>query len=358
MRSPDQRPPLSLLAALLLCAAPARAQEAAPTAGAPAQPPRTLPHDLLYGDRETTRYGRLPEGAGELAPVDRREDVDRIASLGVVLPTAHVAPRGTVQYTNHLIAGHQVSWSPADTLSLSALVVLPPSLLDGTPIRSDVFWGLSGTWSAWRWRDVQVSLMPFVLGRHGQLEVDTSELGVGAAVLADWAVHDRVVVGAGLMGYAPLRLGYDQYDTSNCASRDDFINRRCFEITSATAWGPPGGRYLMGWLHAAIYGPRDVTIKAELVSGVSSGTVLDLEGLVWHQDGPDVQRRRYASHGWAAGPLHGSRVTAHVGMGWTPGAWGGQVGLLIVPGRFGRLDLSDADDSAAVLPMMQIGYRF
>jgi hypothetical protein len=352
---------LAPLATLLLWSGVVYGQDKAPEAKAPeakAAPPRTLPHDLLYGDRETTQYGKLPEGAGELAPVDRRDDVDRMASLGVLLPTAHVPVAGTLQYTNHLLAGHQLSWSPSDTLALSAMLVLPPALIGSSPLKAEVGWGLSATWQVWRGRDVSLAVMPFVLGRHGQLELDTSEIGAGAALLADWAVHDRVVVGAGVIGYAPLRMGYDQYDTSGCDSRDDFINQRCLAITNRVAWGPPGGRFLLGWLHTAIYAPHNVNVKLEVVTGASSGTVLDLEGLVWGADSADVQRRRYASRGWAAGPLHRSRVTAHVGMGWTPGAWGAQVGLLLVPGRFGKLGLADAEDEAKVLPMMQIGYRF
>jgi hypothetical protein len=331
-------------------------QEAAP--GERQELPRTLPHDLLYGDRETTRYGKLEEGAGELAPVDRRGDVDRMAGQGVVLPTAHGASEGALLYTNHLLAGHQVTWGATERWTLSGLLVLPPALVQGSPLKADLFWSMSGTWQAWRGRDVSVALMPFVLGRHGLLEVDTSEIGLGAAALADWAVHDRVVVGAGLMAYAPVRLGYEQYDTSGCGSRDDFINRRCLEIASQVAWGPPGGRLMLWWLHTAIYAPGRITLKAEVVSGVSTGTVWDLEGLVWHEDSESVQRRRYASREVGFGPLHASRVTAHLGMGWTPGRWGAQVGLLLVPGRFGVLSLADSDDSGVILPMMQIGYLF
>jgi hypothetical protein len=335
----------------------AQEQKAAPPPE-PAKPPKTLPPDLLYGDRSITQYGELPPSVGELAPVDRRQEVDRIANLGVVLPTAFVAPQGSLQYTNHLIAGHQLAYSPSDSLSLSALLILPPSIVEASPLNSDLFWTLSATWQVWRSRDILVSLMPYALGRNGQRELDTSEQGVGLAAMLDWAIHDRVLLGFGLMAYAPYRVGYDFYDTSGCASRDDFINRRCFVLDQASAWGPPGGRFFLGWAHLAWYAPQQITVKLEVASGLSSGTVLGLEGLIWGRDQDDVQRRRYASRRWAAGPLHGSRVTAHLGMGWTPGAWGGQVGLLFVPGRFGRLDLGDADDSAQVLPMMQIGRSF
>lgn len=326
-------------------------------------PPRTYPPDQEYG---THAFGaRLPGDEPVRAAVDRRDEVDPFGYQGAILPGAHVPAKGTLVYSNHLFFGHGLHYVPHPRLMLAGLFTFSPRTLGfSAGIDQDMFAGLTARVLLHRSRNLSVSMQAGALGRIGRLDQDTRELGGRLDVLVDYLAGDNLVLTGGLEGYVPIVYGYQQVNAEACVDREDFFDGGCIVNEQITRNFTPGGRFLMGHVGLTYYAPKSFNFKVEAFSGVSGGTVLDLEGGIYNQDSVEEQvARQLGDEGLTVGPTKYAPLGINVGTGWSRNGFGIQLSMMLLPplnppqdGSLDRYGFSAV--SPWVLPMSTIGYAF
>lgn len=315
--------------------------------------PVTAPPDYQYGRYSIEGVGELPGKTPAPAPVDRRDEVDPFAGQGAFFPTAHVPRKRTFSYKNHLFLGNQLAFTPNDRVTLNAsFVFAPPGLGFATAYEYDQFSNLSARVNLHKSRNLAVSIQPGLLWRRGRLSDDTRSFGGQLNLLVDYSIGDAVVIGAGLLGHLPFSFTYNEQDTSNCQDRDDlFATPSCATLDPITEKLPDGGRFLLGWIGVTLYGPKHINFKAEIFTGARRGTYLDLEGALFEDDAIETQRERYNADSMSFGFIDDAPLSATLGAGWSKGAFGAQLALIMIPTTLN-------DGTPMILPMSTIGFTY
>lgn len=341
------------LLALCLCG-PARAQVK------DARTIKTQVHDPGYGVQTGEPVGRWLWMAGSRDPSRRRELVDARPAQGVVLPNAYTPPAGTLRYTSTLVLlGHTLEWSPHDRVMLGITWTMPPRWLLLPAFNWDQHASLNTRWTVWKDRDWRITASPQLFWRKGTRDYDSKELGAGLRVMADRAIHPRVVVGAGLAGYTPIRHTFTTPDSSQCTTRDEYLSGTC--ITPKTVQeNPRGGAWLGAWAHLTWYIPEGWHLKAELFTGATRGTMWHLEGGLFGGEDPQTIRARYTQDTWRWGAPDGVPLVLNAGLGWSNGTLGAFAGFLTTPGRTRArtTETARALNSPFALPILSLSVQW
>ncbi|MEM1348775.1 MAG: hypothetical protein AAGI01_09485 [Myxococcota bacterium] len=368
-----------------LHAAPALSEDApsTPKRLPPPKPLKTSPPDLGYGETRTEFFGALPADDAFYEPVDRRLMRDLLAGHNTILSTAALPKERTLAYTTHMLLGHQLTWGIHERVSASGMVLVSPGeVLDSFLVDYDAYDRFATgavKVSVLSRRNLDVTLQPHFVWRVGMEARPSREFGVGLDALVDLKVSRRFIIGGGLKGYVPTWHEFTFEDTSACTTRQDYRDARdaeefgfafdefgnliepCVELRLGEQDLPPGGRFLLGYAWAAFHAEsgkgQPLTFKVEAISGLSRGTVLDLEGALWGAQGADIQRRRYAADEAAVGALHGVPVAFGASVSWAWRSFGVQSGVLVFPSRVLTLR-EDAGRGLVVLPTLALTYRF
>ncbi len=121
---------------------------------------------------------------------------------------------------------------------------------------------------------------------------------------------------------------------------------------------PLAGSWLIPYAQLTWFFDERLIFKAELTTGASRGTMLDLEGPLSGQQRPDQQRARFDAPNLSLGALQGVPLTLQLAAATRVGSFGLQGGLVAL------LDLSDRPISPLalgrliVLPTFTIGYTY
>ena len=294
---------------------------------------KTQPPDLGYGVQQGEPVGRWLWLTGSRDPSRRRQRVDARPGQGVLLPNAYTPDAGTLRYTSTLLLlGHTLEWSPHKRVMLGVTWTPPPRWLLLPAFSWDQHAALSARVAVWEDRDWRVAAAPLLFWRKGTREYDSAELGAGLRVMVDRAIHPRVVVGAGLMGYTPLRHTFTYPDASQCITREDYNLGYCINPTSVQE-NPRGGKWFGAWAHLTWYIPEGWHLKAELFTGAAKGTMWHLEGGLFGGEDYATIRERYTQDTWRWGAPDGVPLVFNAGLGWSDGRLGGFAGFVTTPGR-------------------------
>lgn len=321
--------------------------------------PKTIPRDNGF-DQHTEITARLPGATSMRPPVDRLDEVDAFAHQGALFGTAHVPQKGSVIYSNHLFYGHNLRYVPRERFMLSGLVVLSPRNLGlSASADSDFFAGLTGKIALYKSHDLDVSIQTGGLFRSGRYPIDTREVGGRLAALIDYKVSDVVMLYGGLEGYLPFWAGIDEVDISQCATRDDFFDEDCIQADPRSVTMPAGGRFLIGYIGAALYAGAGLNFKMEAYTSASGGSILGLEGPAYNTDDIETQVMRIeGGHGVMIGPTSGAPFGANVGVGWSRKGFGAQLAVIWVPKLREMVDQRSNPFLPNIFPMSTIGYKF
>ena len=345
---------------LTLLSWPLQAQQRPSSPKAP--PPPTSP-ELGWG-QQRVELVEIPNLGRGRAPVDRRQEVDVLATQGVVLPSGYIPeqPAGFL-LRSHMIFGAQASaWAWGRVMLTGTFVLSPQDVLD-QGLAQDQLSGLNLSVALWRSYDATVSLSGGVLERQGRLDMDSQERGVIGGLVADMNLSDTVVLTLGAQGYLPARRSWDAWSFEACRSRAEFLEGTCWAQQRREQRWPIGGRALLLYGQLAWLAPEDMTLKLEMVSGRVYGTLLSLEGAVYQRDDPRTQTARFEEREATWGPIHGFPVTVHVAMGKRWGRFAAQAGLLLWPAddwrarRYAPSPEPARRDYPAVLPALTLGYQ-
>jgi len=318
--------------------------------------------------------------------VDRRTKRDLFAGHNALLSTAALPKARTFAYTTHTFLGHQLTWGIHERVSVSGLAVLSPgAVFESFDVDYDAYDNFATgavKVSVFANRNLDVTVQPHVVWRAGQDARPSREFGIGFDALVDLKVSPNVIIGGGLKGYIPTWHEFTFEDTSACTSRQDWRNARdaeefgfaldefgnpiepCIQTRLGEQNMPTGGRFLLGHAWVAYHGEgkrfargAPITLKAEVISGLSRGTVLDLEGALWGAQNANIQRRRYTADTARLGALNGVPVAFGASASWSLRAFGLQGGVILLPSR----EITLRDDTGrgpVVIPNLSLTYRF
>lgn len=337
-----------VLALLLsLAATNVAAQEAASADKAP-EGPITQPHDYRYGHNQIHERFHFPDATENLAPVDRRSEIDAASHRTILTAAALTPPPRTVQYSNFMLALHQLSFSPTDDLQLSATGKW------GTP-RSQPQVGLAAKIRLVSALDTAFSIQPFTFYRSATdpMDLDTSDFGLGLAALFDFFVTNRLAVTAGLTAYGTLWYGREEWNTDACESRADFLAGQCRDLRTVGQALPPGGHFLTAHVGATYYIYDQWALKGELLSGVVAGSLLASEFVV---AAPDTfsDRARFEEGEIGVGVPNGALISAGLGLQWSNGLVAVQFSGYVYPAE----PLNVPDHGVLFTPMLNGAVAF
>lgn len=279
-----------------------------------AEPPVTRPHDYGFGENQLHERFHFPDETEHSAPVDRRGELDAASHRTILMPSARTPEQHTVQYSNFMVALHQLSYSPTDAVQLTATAKW------GTPL-SEPQVGLAGKFRLSTSQDTTFSLQPFSTFRNESEpeEAGTRDFGSGVAGLVDVAVTNHLVVTLGLTAYATLWYGYEEWNYDACESRSDYLDGACRDTSSGGMGLPPGGHFVMGHVGATYYVLDQWALKGELLSAVAAGSLLGTEFLVAAPQSISADRARFEEGDLGIGAPYDSKLTLGLGFQWSNG---------------------------------------
>ncbi|MBA2661644.1 MAG: hypothetical protein H0U74_05075 [Bradymonadaceae bacterium] len=305
----------------LLIAAPALASDhAGVVAGLALQ---TLPPDGGYGTQPLREAARFEDFGEEGTAADRRARDYALSERVINLPSATTMEQGTWLASSFNFMGNQLAYAGSDDVLWALGVVLPAY--------GDFYTLGSAKWAFFRSQDIVVSLMPFTAYRSGSGLLKSSDWGIGASLLADLVVTERLVLNGGVIGHASIfNSATAARDYSACASRADYLRGDCITTSSLSSFAPPGGHWLAAYVGTSYFALSWLSLHTEFVASAFAGDFLE-------------KRRFRRGQGVFATPF---------GAGF---AGAGGVGL-----HFGDLSLQMAiyaSDSTA-LPSVTAAYKF
>lgn len=331
--------------------------------------PKVRPPDLGYGEQESREaFNRIPNFRRGGAPVDNRFNRDTMASQGILFPSAYIPEdppdKHHLIYRNHMFFGHQLSYAGFGRVMVTLGVVEPLEDRDWEMTNIDDMLTASLSVGLWRSQDVRITASMMWLDRTGRRFYDSSERGGALNLVGDFVLTDWLVLGIGWMGYRPTSVEHPDWDTSQCKSRVEFINRSCFRPKRVERSWPQGGRWWQMYTQLTFYAPRGLFGKLELNTGQHHGTVLDLEGAIYGNEDPIVQAKRYADQPASWGALYGVPLSVQVALGWSNDYFGIQTGWVILPAgnnryqRHGRETDNFRRQNLTLLPVLSMGVRW
>lgn len=240
--------------------------------------------------------------------VDRRGDVDPMASTAILWPTAYTPEQGTITYTNFFLIGNTLSYAITDSQQLGVSLVLP----------SLGALHAQGTYRI-RLHDGPNHIVTLIPAVHYQTEGEeeqttTSALSAGAGVVADFYLSDRFVLGIGAHFQGTITASVGGIEPVDCPDRDAFLRGECDEFTRATTTFPAGGHWLSVVGHGTYYIEDWLNLRAEVFTGGVFGTFLGTEYL-YGRERVEQRSERYEDGDFALGIPYDSTVTAGLGTG-------------------------------------------
>ncbi|MFU8804678.1 MAG: hypothetical protein ACNA8W_12765, partial [Bradymonadaceae bacterium] len=296
----------TLFAVALICLSLGEVSVAsAESAPATEKPLITRPPDAGYGSKDIGPNARFPTIGPREARVDRRGELNPLADRNILWPTAHTPEAGTRVYSNYLLLGNQISYATSDDLILSLGIVLP---------YENTYGQASAKWVFHRSRDLNIAMIPFGVLRAGTREYASTDIGAGLGLVADITPHDNLVLSAGLTGYGTIYYRYNEFDSSQCRNRTDFIERTCIDATPASTTFPKGGHWLAAHVGMTYYVLDWLFLNTELMYGGATGSFLGTETALGARVDHDEEVSRYLEGEVGAGIPFRAGLTPGFGM--------------------------------------------
>lgn len=309
--------------------------------------PQTQPPDLGFGQHELAGRFYFPSAESYMARVDRRDEIDATSDRTILWPTAHTPRRHRLSYSNHMLRLNRLAYSITDDLQLATTLSFANDV-------ADFYAGGSLKITVSESDNHVISIQPLGYYREDVAELSNRDFGFGAAFLADLIISNDLIVTLGATGYGTVWYGEEEFTYENCQSRRDFLDGNCRETRTESTTFPSGGHWLAAQVGATWYMLDSFSMRAEVMSGLSAGSVLGTE---WIRDdlSSEAKSARFTSGELGVGVPHGSEVTAGLGLAWSSGHFAAQLSGYVTraPALFPDLD-GNREDTWVFVPMLNV----
>ncbi len=299
----------------------------------PERAPLTIAADPGYGKNSVRRYDYFRAESND-APVDSRDAIDAMADHAILLPTAFTPKKLSTSFTTTNILLNTFSFSPTNDFQISASTLLPTGF-------TDFLFNGSVKFRIKTDPNYIISAHPFFSYQSGQDELDIANLGLGAGLLADFYISDRLIISTGSFLFLNTLNILDQQNHDACQSHSDFVQGDCINTDTQKSL-PSGGHWLSLQASLIYYLHDSFSLRFEAITGLTYGSFLGTEYL----DGRDSFSTKvdyFENPALGFGVPKNSIITLGAGTSWSKKNFGIKAAAYLWRGEVETTTLTIAD---------------
>ena len=251
------------------------------------------PLDLGFGEHPLPSQARFGEPRRLRGPVDHRGLTNPLATRTILWPTGHIAPAGTVTYTNQIVMGSHLAAVPLEGFELSAFGF--------APVGNQTYAGGAAQFritqgEAW-------TLAARVDGRYRRTNFapGTSDAGLGVQVVFDVVANDETTWKIGAAANFPVYLAMEEVDFNNCSTRREWAEGQCGDMNRRSGLMPLSGHWVSLFAGANHFVNDWLIFNVEGFTGVSQGNFWALESALDAELNYGRELEIVESTDWSAG---------------------------------------------------------